>query len=95
NGLPSNTLTDPFRLQVPNEPIYLLLSGFLNPARTPFEPILLYDLAQRAQADIVKEVLAAKRDTPILVPNQEWCSWHGRRPVCLRVNWKYLDQHPT
>ncbi|KAL9010399.1 MAG: hypothetical protein Q9173_004663 [Seirophora scorigena] len=86
-------LTDPYKYQVPNSAIYLLLSGFRSAPRR-FDPSQLLDLAQMAQTEVAGEVLP-RGDVPIHTPNQEWCSWHGPQPVCLRVNWPDIDKVVT
>ncbi|KAL8902470.1 MAG: hypothetical protein Q9207_004691 [Kuettlingeria erythrocarpa] len=82
----NNDYTDPYHLPpLSGSSISLILSGFLNPAHA-FEPLLLLDIAAKAQAEIVRGVVESRGDAVIAQPNFQWCSNHGRRPVCLRVN---------
>ncbi|KAL8754002.1 MAG: hypothetical protein Q9184_005250 [Pyrenodesmia sp. 2 TL-2023] len=82
----SNDYTDPYHLApLRGSSISLILSGFLRPMH-PFEPLMLFDIAAKAQFEIVKGVVDSRGDAVIAQPNFQWCSNHGRKPVCLRVN---------
>ncbi|KAL8913509.1 MAG: hypothetical protein Q9171_001697 [Xanthocarpia ochracea] len=80
-------LTDPYHLPATSgSTISLICSGFMRPTRTPFDRIQLFDLAAKAQTEIVKSVIAAKGDAAVPQFNLEWYSGHGRLGMVLRVN---------
>lgn len=82
----SNDFTDPYyQPPLPGSSISLMLSGFLKPYHL-FEPLMLMDIAAKAQFEIVKGVVDSRGDAVIAQPNFQWCSNHGKKPVCLRLN---------
>ncbi|KAL8917809.1 MAG: hypothetical protein Q9208_007738 [Pyrenodesmia sp. 3 TL-2023] len=82
----SDDWTDPFHLPaLPGSSISLILSGFSKPYHA-FEPLMLVDIAAKAQFEIVKGVVDSRGDAVIAQPDFQWCSNHGKKPVCLRVH---------
>ncbi|KAL8732432.1 MAG: hypothetical protein Q9181_003967 [Wetmoreana brouardii] len=82
---------DPFQMRVSQSKISMIFGGFSNPY-THFNPLQLPDIAQKAQSEIVKEVAKNHGDGRLVQPNFQWCSAHGTRPLCLRVNHQLDDR---
>ena len=76
-----NDTDDPYHMRVYQTSIQMVFSGFSNPY-VHFQMYEIFNLAQKAQYELVQRVAQNHGNGPIAQPNFEWCSIR----ICLRVN---------